>query len=87
VTPIAVFQAAAERGLTLGMEPSDTLTVQPAGRCPAEFAATLKAHKWHLLPLLQLPFVMVYSERLGETVFFCEDEDTKAALLEAGAEP
>ncbi len=29
---------------------------------------------------------MVFSEILGETIFFCEDEDTKAALIEAGAE-
>ena len=27
----------------------------------------------------------MFSERLGETVFFCEDEHTKAALVEAGA--
>jgi len=30
---------------------------------------------------------MVFSEALGETVFFCEDERTKEALVEAGAEP
>jgi hypothetical protein len=24
---------------------------------------------------------------LGETIFFCEDEQTKASLIEAGAEP
>ena len=29
---------------------------------------------------------MVFSESLGETVFFCEDEDTKATLVEAGAD-
>jgi hypothetical protein len=28
----------------------------------------------------------VYSKALEETVFFCEDEATKAALIEAGAE-
>jgi hypothetical protein len=36
---------------------------------------------------LQLPFVMVFSEALKETIFFCEDEDTKENLVEAGAEP
>jgi len=46
-----------------------------------------RAHKWHLLSSLQLPFVMVFSEALGETVFFCEDEVTKEALVEDGAEP
>jgi hypothetical protein len=29
----------------------------------------------------------VYSQTLGETVFFCEDDPTRAALVEAGAEP
>ena len=29
---------------------------------------------------------MVYSQTLEETVFFCADEATKAALIEAGAE-
>jgi hypothetical protein len=36
--------------------------------------------------LLRLPFVMAHSETLGERIFFCEDEDTKAALIAAGAE-
>ena len=29
---------------------------------------------------------MVDSEILGETIFFCENDDTKAALVEAGAD-
>jgi hypothetical protein len=86
-TPIQLLMAAAELGLKLGMEPGDTLTVEPAAKCPRDFAAKLKAHKWTLLPLLQLPFLMVYSERLGETIFFCENEDTKDALVKAGAGP
>jgi hypothetical protein len=28
---------------------------------------------------------MVYSNSLEETVFFCQDEDTKAVLVQAGA--
>ena len=84
-TTIEVFQKAAELGLKLGFEPPDNLTLQPASRCPAEFADQLRVHKWHLLHLLSLPFVMVYSQTLEETVFFCEDEATKAALIEAGA--
>ena len=35
--------------------------------------------------LLTLPFVIVYSKALGEIIFFCHDDDTKAALVEAGA--
>jgi hypothetical protein len=29
----------------------------------------------------------VFSERIGETIFFAEDEASKAALVEAGAGP
>jgi hypothetical protein len=86
-TTIAVLEKAGEFGLKLGFELPDTLTVQPANHCPVEFAITLKAHKPQLLSLLRLPFCMAYSETLQETIFFCEDEDTKEALVEAGAEP
>jgi hypothetical protein len=86
-TTIEVLQKAAEFDLKLDFEPPNTLTFRPANRCPIEFAITLKAHKSQLLALLRLPFVLVYSEALSETVFFCEDEPTKAALVAAGAEP
>jgi hypothetical protein len=85
--PIAVLQKAAGLGLTLGIENGETLTVQPGERCPAHFADLLARWKWNLLTMLTWPFVMVYSETLGETVFFAEDEDTRAALVEAGALP
>jgi hypothetical protein len=85
-TTIEVFQQAADLGLKLGIEPPHTLMVQPANRCPVEFAITLKAHKPQLLALLRLRFCMVYSELLKETIFFSEDEATKAALVQAGAE-
>jgi hypothetical protein len=29
---------------------------------------------------------VVFSQILGETIFFCEDERTKTALVEAGAD-
>jgi hypothetical protein len=29
---------------------------------------------------------MVYSKALEETIFFCQDEETKASLVEAGAD-
>jgi hypothetical protein len=83
---IEVLQKAAEFDLKLGFEPPDTLTFQPANRCPVEFAITLRADKPQLLTLLRLPFVMVYSDALQETVFFCEDEATKAAFVKAGAD-
>jgi hypothetical protein len=86
-TTIEVFQKAAELGLKLGFEPPDTLTVEPARLCSAEFAEVLKAHKPALLALLKLPFVPVFSQILQETLFFAENHGTRAALVEAGAEP
>src|SRR5947209_8662524 len=83
-TTIDVFQQAAERGLRLKAVGND-LHVNPGRGCSPDFAETLREHKPRLLSLLQLPFVIMYSERMGETLFFCEDEDTKAALVEAGA--
>jgi hypothetical protein len=85
-TPISILQNAADLGLKLGLKPPDTLSVESAKPWPRDFAETLRDYKPRLLMLLQLPFVMVYSQILGETIFFCEDEDTKAALVEAGAE-
>jgi len=87
MTTIEVFQKAIEVGLKLGVESPDTLTLQPARLCSAEFAEVLKVHKPALLTLLKLHFVMVFSQILGETILFCEDEDTRGALAKAGAEP
>lgn len=86
MTTIEVYQKAAHLGLSLCSEKENVLTVRPAEHCPPEFAETLRAHKWHLLSMLSWPFVMVKSKALGgELVFFCKDEATKAALVEAGA--
>ena len=82
---ITLLRQAADCGLNLSFESPNTLTVEPARLCPAEFAEVLRAQKPALLALLRLPFVMVFSQILGETIFFCEDEDTKAGLQEAGA--
>jgi hypothetical protein len=82
---IGILQRAADLGIKLAFEPPNTLTYEPIERCPPAFVDTLKDHKWLLLDLLRLPFVMVFSEALGETVFFCEDEATKTALISSGA--
>ena len=62
--------------------------VRPNRLLTPDFAHKLCEFKPALLPLLQTKgatWIEVYSERLGETIFFCQDEDTKAALVEAGA--
>jgi hypothetical protein len=86
-TTIQVLQKASLLGLRLGFEPPNTLTFQPAEKCPKDFVPLLREHKPWLLVLLRQPFVMVYSKALEEIVFFCEDEDTRTMLVEAGAEP
>ena len=87
LSTIQVLELASELGVKLGVELPDTLTFQPVENCTPDFADTLRGYKPRLIALLGLPFVKVYSEALGETIFFCEDEETKTALIEAGAEP
>ena len=82
--PGALLQKAADLGLKLQPE-GNNLRITPARLCSANFMDALRQQKKELLHLLRLPFVMVYSERLGETLFFCEDEAAKARLVEAGA--
>jgi hypothetical protein len=85
-TTIQVFAEAVDLGLKLGLKPPDKLTVESAKRWPKDFAETLRDYKPQLLPLLRLPFCMVYSRTLEQNVFFCEDEETKDALVAAGAD-
>ena len=85
-TPIEVFCRATELGLKLGVRPGNKLTVQPIKACPPAFRETLRESKGWLLIVLQWPFIMVYSQTLKETIFFCDDDDTRACLIEAGAD-
>jgi hypothetical protein len=86
LSTIQVLGRAADYGLKLAIAPPNRLTYQPLEKCPKEFVETLRSYKPRLLSLLRLPFVMVDSEILGETIFFCADDDTRAALIEAGAD-
>jgi hypothetical protein len=86
MTNVALLAEATGRGLRLAAT-GENLTVQPASRCPTEFAATLRKHKPSLLALLRLRFLMVRSVLLNEIIFFAADEATKTALVNAGAEP
>jgi hypothetical protein len=83
---IGILQQAAELGLKLGIEKPNTLTYEPIENCPDDFRETLRTSKPQLFALLELPFVTVFSETLQQDVFFCQDEQTKAALIEAGAD-
>jgi hypothetical protein len=86
VNTIAVLQRAAELSLKLGIEERDTLTYEPVECCPDLFRETLRDHKPQLLALLQLPFVMIYSQSVEQTLFFCADDQTRQALIDAGAD-
>jgi hypothetical protein len=86
LSTIEVLKKAGDLGLKLSQAPPDRLTYQPLEKCPPGFAEILRAHKPALLSLLEFPFVMMRSQALdGEILFFCEDEQTRAALVEAGA--
>ena len=86
LSTIQVLEGAADIGLKLAIAAPDRLTYQPIEKCPLDFVETLKTYKGRLLNLLRLPFVIVFSETLGETIFFCADDDTRTALVQAGAE-
>jgi hypothetical protein len=85
-TAIEIFGEAAEHGLKLSFKAPFTLCVEPRNRCPSDFLDALSLHKPQLLVLLQLPFVMAYSKILEERIFFCEDNATRDALVESGAD-
>jgi hypothetical protein len=87
MTAFQLVAEAGKRGLTL-KPAGDYLDVTPGRLCTRDFADKLRAHKPQLLALLQtrgISWIEVFSECIGETLFFCEDEDTKAALVDAGA--
>jgi hypothetical protein len=86
-TLISILLRATDLGLKLSFIPPDTLDVKASGPWPREFADTLREHKRELIALLRLPIVMVFSEAVGQTLFFCQDDDTRAALCAAGADP
>ena len=69
-TPISILEQAADLGLRLAFIPPDTLDIKASGLWPQFFADTLRENKPELLELLQLPFVMVFSETLEQDVFF-----------------
>ncbi len=84
--PISVFQEVSRRGLKLEAHGNE-LHVIPGDRVSPDFVPVLKAHKPALLALLKLPSVPGFSQILQETLFFAENHGTRAALVEAGAEP
>jgi len=90
VTAFDVLSESRDLGLALWAKDNGKLGFKPERLCSPEFREKLRAHKPQLLALLQakrVTWIEVFSERIGETIFFCEDENTKAALEEAGAEP
>ena len=82
-TTIDLLLEASRRGFRIKSDGAN-LHIKP--ECPAEFADLVRSFKPHLLELLALHFVIVDSKTVGEILFFCADEPTKAALQDAGAE-
>jgi hypothetical protein len=89
MTTLEVLCEARDRGLSLSAR-GDGLAARPNRLLFPDFAHKLCEFKPALLPLLQTrgeTWIEVYSKRLGETIFFCQDEATKENLIEAGADP
>src|SRR5262249_36770596 len=89
MTTLEVLCEARDRGLSLSAR-CDGLVARPNRLLSPDFAHKLSEFKPALLPLLQtkgITWIEVHSERLGEDLLFWRDEDTKTALIEAGAEP
>lgn len=90
MTAFDVLSESYDLGLTLWAKDNGKLGFKPERLCSLEFRERLTAHKSQLLDLLQtkgLTWIEVFSERIGETIFFCKDEDTKEILIESGAKP
>jgi hypothetical protein len=85
VTPVELLLETVRHGARLSIN-GDKLHVEPINRLTPAFVETLRDHKTQLLALLALPFVLVDSEAVGELLFFCEDDQTRTALIEAGAQ-
>ena len=89
MTTLEVLAEAGDRGLSLSAR-GDQMAVGPNRLLTPDFAHKLCEFKPALLPLLQtkgITWIEVHSERLGEDLLFCRDQDTKTTLIEAGAEP
>jgi hypothetical protein len=89
MTAFDVLSESRQLGVTLRVKDNGKLGFKPLRLCSPELMEKLKAHKPRLLPLLKtrgLTWIEVYSERIGQTLFFCEDDATRAELVEAGAD-
>ena len=89
MTSLEVISEAQQRGLSL-RACGDRVGARPNRLLSPDFKGKLREFKPALLPLLRtkgVTWIEIYSERLGETIFFCQDEATKETLIEAGAEP
>jgi hypothetical protein len=84
-TAIGAMLKALNLGLSLKPQ-GDLLLVWPDALLSPDLRSELTRWKWQLMYLLAARFLIVYSETLGHTVFFAEDESAKNALIVAGAE-
>jgi hypothetical protein len=88
MTTLEVLSEAQERGLSL-IPCGDRLAVGPNELLTPDLVRVLREFKPALLPLLQtkgLTWTEFYPQALQGTIFFCADEQTRLALVEAGAD-
>ena len=85
-TALGVMLKAYDSGLQMKAGPDEKLLVWPDSLLSPSMRFELTRWKWQLMYLLAARFLIVYSEPLGCTLFFAEDERVKDALIVAGAE-
>jgi len=78
---------AIDAGLWLRREEGDILRAGPEALLSERMKRELIRRKYHIMGLLVMRFLIVYSKTLEATIFFAEDELVRNILIEAGAEP
>lgn len=84
-TPFDVLLGVLGVGGKLG-QAGDRLRMLLPANCPPELKNAIRQHKFELLELLRLDFLVVRSDALDTIVFWTPDEVTKGSLVAAGAD-
>jgi hypothetical protein len=85
-TPVSVLLEVAAIGGRMGVA-GDRLRLLLPPDVDRTLEDAIRTHKAALLALLRLTFVIVRSDALRDTVIFADSEETKTALVAAGADP
>lgn len=83
--PFEVLVGVVKIGGSLGIDESGALRVRVPRTFPPSLKNSIQRHKLGLVELLRRNFLLVRSEVLKTTVIWTPDDQTKEALISAGA--